>query len=177
MTSRPWLDALQTPSANGASATTAEPPQSEPSDAISGSGMSPAVIEGGPGVAVPLEEFLRTQLDDERSESERRVNVRRPHRVFQWIAPCINGQLPDQTMFYPVKCIDISRTGIAFFTEEALTTDQVIVALGTTEEAFYVRSRVANCAPVQDEGGWRFRVGCEFVERYGSKEGTLKPPQ
>ena len=73
-------------------------------------------------------------------------NVRHPHRVFQWIAPCINGQLPDQTMFYPVKCIDISRTGIAFFTEEALTTDQVIVALGTTEEAFYVRSRVANCA-------------------------------
>ena len=77
-------------------------------------------------------------------------------------------------MFYPVKCIDISRTGIAFFTEEALTTDQVIVALGTTEEAFYVRSRVANCAAVQDEDGWRFRVGCEFVERYGTQRGNAQ---
>ncbi len=177
MTNRPWLDALKSPGADGATTPTAKPPSGGPRDTIGGPSTSSVVVEGGPGVAVPLEDFFRTQLGDERGESDRRVSLRRPHRVFQWIAPCIDGQLPDQTMFYPVKCIDISRTGIAFFTEEALTTDQVIIALGTTEEAFYVRSRVANCAPVQDEDGWRFRVGCEFVERYGRKDGSLKAPQ
>jgi hypothetical protein len=159
------MDGADTPAA-----TTQSELRSSPSGA-----PSQMIIEGGPGVSVPLEEFLATQVD-ERGE-ERRISSRRPHRVFQWVAPCINGQLPDQTMFYPVKCIDISRTGIAFFTEEALTTDQVIIALGTTEEAFYVRSRVANCSPVQNEDGWRFRVGCEFVERYGRKEGELKAPE
>jgi PilZ domain len=174
MTSRPWLDSLQPPGANGAATPTASP-QCELRSAPGGATPPPMIIEGGPGVSVPLEEFLGG--GDERGGSERRVSLRRPHRVFQWIAPCIDGQLPDQTMFYPVKCIDISRTGIAFFTEEALTTEQVIIALGTTEEAFYVRSRVANCAPVQNEDGWRFRVGCEFVERYGRKEGVLKAPE
>ena len=174
MTSRPWLDSLQPPGTNGA-ATSSAAAQCELRSALGGA-KSPMIIEGGPGVSIPLEEFLATRAEDQGGE-ERRVSSRRPHRVFQWIAPCINGQLPDQTMFYPVKCIDISRTGIAFFTEEALTTEQVIIALGTTEEAFYVRSRVANCSPVQNEEGWRFRVGCEFVERYGRKEGVLKAPE
>ena len=49
------------------------------------------------------------------SDDDRRISPRRPHRVFQWIAPCINGRLPDQSMFFQVQCIDISRTGIAFF--------------------------------------------------------------
>src|SRR5262245_23969297 len=124
MTSRPWHDSLQPPGTNCAATPLAEAQnelRSAPDDA-----QLPMIVEGGPGVSVPLEEFLATRAEDHGGE-ERRVSSRRPHRVFQWVAPCINGQLPDQTMFYPVKCIDISRTGIAFFTEEALTTDQVII--------------------------------------------------
>jgi hypothetical protein len=101
---------------------------------------------------------------------DRRVSPRRPHRVFQWIAPCIDGRLPDQSMFYQVQCIDISRTGISFYTYEDLPSDEVIIAIGTTVDAVYVRSRVANCARLEDSDGVRYRVGCEFVERMGPKQ-------
>jgi hypothetical protein len=71
-------------------------------------------------------------------------------------------------MFYQVQCVDISKTGIGFFTYEPLPSDEVIVAIGTTAQAVYVRSRVANCVRVEDEEGVRYRVGCEFLERYPS---------
>jgi hypothetical protein len=102
-------------------------------------------------------------------DDDRRVSPRRPHRVFQWIAPCINGKLPDQAMFYQVQCIDISRTGIAFFSYEPLPSDELIIAIGTTADAVYVRSRVANCVRVEDSEGVRYRVGCEFIERLGPR--------
>jgi hypothetical protein len=103
------------------------------------------------------------------SNDDRRVSPRRPHRVFQWIAPCINGKLPDQSMFYQVQCIDISRTGIAFFSYEPLPSDELIIAIGTTADAVYVRSRVANNVRLEDSEGVRYRVGCEFIERLGPR--------
>jgi hypothetical protein len=106
---------------------------------------------------------------DTTSPQDRRSSPRRPHRVFQWIAPCIDGKLPDQSMFYQVQCIDISRTGVAFYTYEPLPSDEVIIAIGTTADAVYVRSRVANSVRVADADGIRYRIGCEFVERLGQK--------
>jgi hypothetical protein len=103
------------------------------------------------------------------SSQDRRTSPRRPHRVFQWIAPCIDGRLPDQSMFYQVQSIDISRTGIAFYSYEPLPSDEVIIAIGTTADAVYVRSRVANCVRLEDSEGVRYRVGCEFIERLGPK--------
>lgn len=103
------------------------------------------------------------------SNDDRRISPRRPHRVFQWIAPCINGKLPDQSMFYQVQCIDISRTGIAFFSYEPLPSDELIIAIGTTADAVYVRSRVANNVRLEDSEGVRYRVGCEFIERLGPR--------
>jgi hypothetical protein len=103
------------------------------------------------------------------SDDDRRISPRRPHRVFQWIAPCINGKLPEQSMFYQVQCIDISRTGVAFFSYEPLPSDEVIIAIGTTADAVYVRSRVANCVRLEDSEGVRYRVGCEFIERLGPR--------
>jgi hypothetical protein len=107
--------------------------------------------------------------NDTIADDDRRISPRRPHRVFQWIAPCINGKLPEQSMFYQVQCIDISRTGIAFFSYEPLPSDELIIAIGTTADAVYVRSRVANCVRVEDSEGVRYRVGCEFVERLGPR--------
>jgi hypothetical protein len=73
-------------------------------------------------------------------------------------------------MFYQVQCIDISRTGISFYTYEPLPGDEVIIAIGTTADAVYVRSRVANSVRLEDSDGVRYRVGCEFVERMGPKK-------
>jgi hypothetical protein len=100
---------------------------------------------------------------------DRRASQRRPHRVFQWIAPCIEGRLPDQSMFYQVQCIDISRTGIAFYSYEPLPSEEVIIAIGTTADAVYVRSRVANSVRLEDSEGVRYRIGCEFIERLGPR--------
>ncbi len=72
-------------------------------------------------------------------------------------------------MFYQVQSIDISRTGIAFYSYEPLPCDEVIIAIGTTADAVYVRSRVANCVRLEDSEGVRYRVGCEFLERLGPK--------
>jgi hypothetical protein len=110
------------------------------------------------------------------SPQDRRTSPRRPHRVYQWIAPCIGGRLPDQSMFYQVQCIDISRTGIGFFSDEPLSSEEVIIAIGTTADAVYVRARVMNSVRVEDMDGVRYRVGCEFIERIGPQrpnaEGT-----
>jgi hypothetical protein len=72
-------------------------------------------------------------------------------------------------MFYQVQCIDISRTGISFYTYEPLPSDEVIIAIGTTADAVYVRSRVANTVRLEDADGVRYRVGCELLERMGPK--------
>jgi hypothetical protein len=100
---------------------------------------------------------------------ERRGSPRRQHRVFQWIAPCTGEGVPDESMFYQVQCIDISRTGIAFYTYAPLPSAEVIVAIGTTADAVYVRARVANCLPAVDSDGLRYRIGCEFIESLGPR--------
>ncbi len=87
-------------------------------------------------------------------------------RVYQWIAPCPAGQLPDQSMFYRVQCADLSRTGIAFFSYEPLECEEIIAALGTTDDAVYVKCKVLENLPVADECGPRYHVRCQFVERY-----------
>ncbi|MEX2141182.1 MAG: PilZ domain-containing protein [Pirellulales bacterium] len=139
MTHRPWLDA---------SAVEADPSRDRD--------VEPAAAVAQPDGAASNPE-------------DRRVSQRRPHRVFQWIAPCIEGRLPDQSMFYQVQCIDISRTGISFYIYEPLPSDDVIIAIGTTADAVYVRSRVANCVRLEDSDGVRYRVGCELLERMGPK--------
>jgi hypothetical protein len=140
MTHRPWLD----PSA--VAAETSPVRGDEPADAVARSDVAAS------------------------NPDDRRVSPRRPHRVFQWIAPCIDGRLPDQSMFYQVQCIDISRTGISFYTYEPLPSDDVIIAIGTTADAVYVRSRVANSVRLEDADGVRYRVGCELLERMGPKQ-------
>jgi hypothetical protein len=140
MTNRPWLDR----------------PATEV-ETSGNRGKEPAAV-------VPQTDVAGSNPED------RRVSPRRPHRVFQWIAPCIDGRLPDQSMFYQVQCIDISRTGISFYTYEPLPSDDVIVAIGTTADAVYVRSRVANCVRLEDSEGVRYRVGCELLERMGPKQ-------
>jgi hypothetical protein len=139
MTHRPWLDPISMP-------------------------VETAVVTHGVAAASDTRGGA-----NEASPQDRRASPRRPHRVFQWIAPCLDGKLPDQSMFYQVQCIDISRTGVAFYTYEPLPSDEVIIAIGTTADAVYVRSRVANCVPVADAEGMRYRVGCEFIERLGDK--------
>ncbi len=140
MIQRPWLDVS---AANG-------DPSGDRDD-----GLVAAVTRSDKGASNP---------------DDRRVSPRRPHRVFQWIAPCIDGRLPDQSMFYQVQCIDISRTGVSFYTYEPLPSDEVIIAIGTTADAVYVRSRVANTVRLEDSDGVRYRIGCELVERMGPKK-------
>ncbi|MDZ4821778.1 MAG: PilZ domain-containing protein [Planctomycetota bacterium] len=102
--------------------------------------------------------------------ADRRQNPRSTHRVFQWIAPCIDGRLPDQSMFYQVRCLDISTGGLAFLsTREMRDGEELIVALGTTDDAVYMRSRVIQCQPFEDSVANLYRIGCEFVERYQAR--------
>lgn len=124
----------------------------------------PPFLPGGtPPTAASTAEAERLPHD------ERRAHPRRAHRVFQWIAPCVHGKLPDRSAFFQVQCVDISRGGIAFLTDAPLPCKDLIIALGTTEDAFYVRSQVRNCTQVRDEAGLQYRYGCEFIERYGGK--------
>ncbi len=146
MTHRPWLDAAA--------------PHEQPTTDVLGQAIANFVPTNG----------------HEPAGQERRASPRRPHRVFQWIAPCIDGRLPDQSMFYQVNCIDISRTGMAFYVYEELPSEEVIIAIGTTADAVYVRSRVTNCARVEDSEGLRYRIGCEFVERIEKKPQTSPSP-
>jgi len=94
----------------------------------------------------------------------RRKRDRRPYRVLQWAAPCPEAGLPKPKAYRQIRCDDISRAGVSYFTNQPPLHEFLIIGLGTGAATIYVECRVANCVRVDQPGG-AFRIGCEFVKR------------
>ncbi len=97
--------------------------------------------------------------------SDRRLRERRPYEVMQQMAPCPDGKLPPLTSFRPVRCHDLSSSGVSFDTTTPPLDEFVALALGGGKDVVYLRARVANSFRVNAGGGAVFRIGCEFLNR------------
>ncbi|HEX3997086.1 MAG TPA: PilZ domain-containing protein [Pirellulales bacterium] len=97
-------------------------------------------------------------------EGNRRKRERRPYHVLQWAAPWSDGSPPQPEAFRQIRCHDISRGGISYFSDRPLLDEFLIVGLAAAAEMIYLKCRVANCVRV-DQASGAFRVGCEFIER------------
>ena len=99
------------------------------------------------------------------SAADQRERDRQAYRVTQRIAPYSEGHLPDLSDFRPVRCHDISRGGISYYSLKPPLDEFLVVAVGTGPQTTYLTARVANCIRVEEDSDAMFRVGCEFLTR------------
>lgn len=118
-------------------------------------------------------------LESNRSAAgDRRISDRRTYACQQYIAPYINGNLPKQSEFRLVRCLDLSPSGFSFLTPHVPTSEYLVVALGSAPYIF-VSACVVHCTSQQYENRRMFLVGCRFVARikgavYGNKLGEAE---
>ena len=114
--------------------------------------------------------------------------------VLQRIAPRHSAELPQDDVFFPVKCYDVSAGGASFLLAGPPSFDRLVFAFDIAEESTtYIAADVVNVTDVrisrsgsltrlEDEasptkpvsslanrGRHMFLVGCRFTERLGTK--------
>jgi len=98
------------------------------------------------------------------SDENRRTRERKPYDAMQKMAPCPDGKLPPLPSFRPIRCHDLSQSGLSFDTTTPVLDEFVALALGSGKETVFLRARVANCFLLPTAKAM-YRVGCEFVNR------------
>ena len=87
------------------------------------------------------------------------------------IAPLDEGhEIPDESCFYAVRCLDVSTGGFAFVWPEQPDLKRVIIRLGTAPDFRYMTAEVANVTDMGSETTMRYRVGCKFTGRFVAAE-------
>jgi hypothetical protein len=104
------------------------------------------------------------EAERQREAKERREGRRHSYRCLQLIAPLRDGELPDQSMFQPMQCVDLSAGGLAYLTPELPDSQQLIVALGTVPFLF-LTAQIVRHERVVREGQATYRVACRFTGR------------
>ncbi len=107
--------------------------------------------------------LLVRDADDQ--QDERRGGVRHPYECRQLISPYrIDGELPDQTTFRPVKCCDISPGGMSFHSDQLPDCERLVIALGTLP-FIYIEARIMHVTECDDDRPGKYLVGCQFGGR------------
>ncbi len=91
----------------------------------------------------------------------------------QRIAIIVDDELPDPDSFESVRCVDISRTGCAFYRRTLPESSDLVVALGDPPDLTYLTARVVQSSMVDRWGHLFFRIGCQFTGRLELVEHSL----
>ena len=95
---------------------------------------------------------------------ERRAAVRVVYETVAMIAEYDGENFPLFSAFWEVQTIDLSATGIGFWSYRRPATQLLLLMLGNPQaHPIFIVSRVAHCVAA-DEGG-KFKVGCELLKR------------
>lgn len=92
------------------------------------------------------------------SNRQRRARPRWPFPAIQRVVPYEDGPVPPLEDFAPVRCMDLSRSGIAFLSPEPPAAENLLVALGKPPAVRYVTAHVVHQRTV-------YLVGCSFGRR------------
>lgn len=116
--------------------------------------------------AAELQELARHDaVDDEAATHQRRF----AYSTRQYVAPWIEGRIPESADFQPVLCHDLSVGGISFFAEQQLS-DHVVVVLDGPK---FILCRVCHTRPTFADGEHRYLIGCQFVRRLPAEQFDL----
>jgi hypothetical protein len=95
---------------------------------------------------------------------DRRRDPRWPYRVSQMVAFHDELAKPTKEMLRPVRCHDISLSGISFFLEGQPAGEHCTLVLGRPPGLTFVKARVVHSEPTEASPS-TWIIGCEFVEK------------
>lgn len=96
---------------------------------------------------------------------ETRDNQRREFSAIQAIARHTGDELPADTEFRQVKCLDLSSSGLSFLVPEPLEDQSLVIRFGADPNFMYVVGKVMNQAQVPSGAKPMYRIGCQFTNR------------
>jgi hypothetical protein len=112
-------------------------------------------------LCVPAKSDANGLTDAEKPTIERRREARFPFEHTEQVAFC-DASNPGNFGFQEVSCIDISRTGIAFFINAEPAAKSLLVKIVDSAAPLCLLAELRRSSPLPD-GRWS--VACEFVRR------------
>jgi len=103
---------------------------------------------------------------------EQRGTTRYPFPIRQRIAAIYEGQLPSLEEFRSVRCVDLSRGGMAFYQSAAPNFVELVVALPVAAGTTFMAARVRHVSAVDAQATRHYHVGCCFTGRVHWSEQT-----
>jgi hypothetical protein len=100
----------------------------------------------------------------EAGANERRSAKRFQFPVVQCMAQYDRTGLPSRDRFQPIRCQDISTTGISFYWPRIPDFEYVVVGLDTADACIHLTARITSVRPAPDQPG-QLLVGCQFTGR------------
>jgi hypothetical protein len=96
---------------------------------------------------------------------DRRAAVRVVYETVAMVAEYDGENFPLFSAFWEVQTIDLSATGMGFWSQRRPQTELLLLMLGNPQaQPIFIVSRVARCAsPLGDVS--KFKVGCELLKR------------
>jgi len=99
-------------------------------------------------------------------EQERRQSRRMPYACTGMVAAYLPPDIPPREAFWTVRCRDLSRGGVSFYSPIKPSSASLVISLGSMETlSCLLACRVVYCAYVGNQGQPQYLVGCEFIER------------
>jgi hypothetical protein len=99
-------------------------------------------------------------------QHERRQSRRMPYSSIGAVAPYLPPDIPPEEAFWMIRCRDLSRRGVAFYSPIKPSTASLVIRLGVLDgNDCLIACRLAHCSYVSNSGSPQYLVGCEFVER------------
>jgi hypothetical protein len=77
----------------------------------------------------------------------------------------VDEALPPPSVFYEVRCQDISENGFSFLSPTVPTTSAVAIALGTNEPHLFMKARLVHFSRQDRDDGLVYQIGCQFTGR------------
>jgi hypothetical protein len=123
------------------------------------SSSQPEPIEG---VADAVERVMAGMPDA--TGNERRGAKRFQFPVVQCMAQYDRTGLPSRDRFQPIRCQDLSTSGVSFFWPQIPDFEYVVIGLDTDDSLIHLSARVTSVRPAPDQPG-QLLVGCQFTGR------------
>lgn len=102
----------------------------------------------------------------EAPERDRRRSKRMPYACTGMAAAYRAPEVPANEAFWMVRCRDLSRGGVSFYSPIKPSTSSLVLSLGSLDNvSCLLACRVVYCAYVGNQGQPQYLVGCEFLER------------
>lgn len=99
-------------------------------------------------------------------ERDRRQSRRMPYACTAIVAAYLPPDIPPRESFWTVRCRDLSRGGVSFYSPIKPSASSLVISLSSMRSLnLLLACRVVYCAYVGDQGQPQYLVGCEFVER------------